>query len=104
MAKGRAKAKPDTGEQAELIDVTPKNHKEIIKLARAYKKAQGERTSALAEEIKWKEKLLAEVKEAKIVAEPDGGYKFKCDGATISVMPRDELVRVKFDDESTEID
>ena len=92
----------DDGDQQELIEVTPANHKKILSLARAYKKAQRARTEALAEEIKWKEKLLAEVKEAEIAPNPDGSFKFKCDGATISVTPRDELIRVKFDEDAEE--
>jgi hypothetical protein len=96
MAKKNA---GDEGEQMELIELTPKNHKEIIKIARAYKRCQAARTEALAEEVKYKERLLAEVKEAEIAANPDGGYKFKCDGAIITVTPRDELVRVKFADD-----
>lgn len=100
MAKG-TKDKSEEGEQMDLIEVHPKNQKKIISLARAYKKAQRARTEALAEEIKWKEKLLAEVKQGEIKPDPDGGYKFKLDGARITVTPRDELIRVKFEDDKS---
>lgn len=91
-------------EQKDLIDVHPENHKKIKQLAHAYKKAQRARAEALAEEIKWKEKLLSEVKESKVTKNPDGSYKFKVDDVTISVTPRDELVRVKFEDDESDDD
>ena len=90
------------GEQPELIEVGPKNAPEILRAAKAYKKAQTERTTALAEEIKQKQKLLAVVKAAKLQPTEEGDYHFTCNGATITVTPRDELVRVKFEDEADE--
>jgi len=95
-----ATAEPESGEQMDLIEVHPENSKEIIRAAKAYKVAQKARTEALAREIKEKGKLLAYVKESKIVPDADGKCKFKLDGMAITVTPRDELVRVKFDSES----
>lgn len=95
-------SKPDEGEQLDLIEVEPEEAKEIARIARAYKKAQKARVTALAEEIKQKEKLLAVVKEAKLQPGVDGMYTFKANGTIITVTPRDELVKVKFEDEDAE--
>lgn len=93
-----SKKKTD-GEQLDLIDVEPKNKKELLRVARRYKTAQRARTEALNVEIAQKEKLLAAVKAAKIVPDADGSYRFRVGACTISVKPRDELVQVKFADD-----
>lgn len=94
-----AKKKKTSGEQLDLIDVQPKNKKDILRVARKYKAAQRARTDALNIEIDQKGKLLAVVQAAKIPADPDGSYRFRVDGCTITVKPRDELVQVKFADD-----
>jgi len=91
MAKKKNQTKE---EQLDLIDVQPENAKKILSIARAYKKAQQARLAALKEETDLKEKVLALVKDAKLQPLPDGTTKFKIDGMTISVKPRDELVRI----------
>lgn len=80
----------------DLIDVEPKNKKDILRIARKYKALQQERISALNAEITQKEKLLTVVRAAKIVPDADGAYRFRMDTLTITVTPRDELVKVQF--------
>ena len=84
-------------EQQELFEVEPQNAKVIARHARAYKRSQSARSEALAEEVKHRRKLLEAVKEAGVVANQDGSLRFRANGAIISVQPRDELVRVKFE-------
>ncbi len=93
MAK-KKKKETESGEQLELIDVSPENAKPIIAAARAYKKHQAVRLSALAKEIKQKQVILELVKEAKLQPLDNGVIKFECDGVVISITPRDELVKV----------
>ena len=90
MAKTQKKEK-----QLALIDIEPKNMKEILKKAREYKNAQTQRLSWLASEKEFKHEVLALVKEAKLQPLEDGVIRFHCDGVIISVTPRDELIRVK---------
>lgn len=100
MAKKKGK-ESTTGEQLDLIDVSPENSKKIVGVARRYKAAQAERTAALEREVGEKEKLLAMVKEAKL--QPvDGVIRFRVDGLLITVTPRDELVKVKDENEKEE--
>jgi hypothetical protein len=87
----------EDGEQLPLIDVEPENAKAIMRVARAYKRAQGERNVALAEEVKQKEKLLTLIKDANIPTDSDGNQRFRVDGAVFTVKRRDALVRVKFE-------
>jgi hypothetical protein len=75
------------GEQMDLIDVTPEELQRIKPVARKYKKAQRARLAAEKEEVKL-------VREAKIPRLDDGSIKFSCDGMTVKILPRDELVRV----------
>ncbi len=84
-----------SGEQLELIDVTPENLKAIKPIAKRYKAAMKRRMEALAEETKAKQEILALVKEAKLSRLADGSIKFLCDGTEIEIVPRDELVKVK---------
>lgn len=89
-------------EQTTLCELTPENEKEMAKLARAYKKHMRERMAANKKEVDYKQKIIAAAKEAGIVALPDGSFKFKAGDATISIKPRDELIKVKFDDDEDE--
>jgi len=101
-AKQEASSDATTGEQLDLIDVAPENSKEIIALARAYKSAQGRRIDALEEEVAAKVKLLALIKGANLQRLDDGKIRLHLDGYTITVTPRDELVKVKEDSEEGE--
>lgn len=85
----------DTKDQKMLIDVLPEDAKPIIEAAREYKEVQGERLTALSREKKLKQKVLGLVKEAKFQPLEGGVIKFECEGCTITVTPRDELVQVK---------
>lgn len=97
--KQQADSSTATGEQLDLMEVGPENSQEIIRCARWYKAAQTKRIAALEEEIEAKGKLLALVKEAKLQRMEDGKIRFHCDGFTITVTPRDELIKVKADEE-----
>ena len=95
MAKTKKKSsKIETGEQMDLIDVAPKNAKEIVAVARRYQKYQAARVGALAQEIEQKTLLLELVKKADLQELRGGKIKFEVDGIRITITPRDELVQV----------
>ena len=83
-----------SGEQLELIDVLPKVAKPIIEAARVYKGFQTKRLQFLAKEKKQKQIVLELVRDAKLQPLEGGLIKFTTDGVTISVTPRDELLRI----------
>jgi len=89
-------------EQLDLIDVKPENAKHIVNAARLYKQYQAARLAALKQEIDQKQTILALVKKAKLQPLEGGVIRFKVDGVTISVTPRDELVKVKEDTDAAE--
>lgn len=89
--------KPTAGEQLDLIDVSPKEAKEIIPLAKKYKAAVKNRLMYLKEETDTKEKLLEMIKQANLQRLDDGSIKFHCKGLLITVVPRDEKITVKED-------
>lgn len=99
MPKGEFQEEPVVGEQLDLIDVAPENSKEIIKVAKRYKALQFERIQILADEIAAKKELLELVKKSNPQRLDDGKITFSLDGMTITVTPRDELVKVKEKDE-----
>ncbi len=86
---------PQEQEQLDLIDIHPENAKPIIAAARIYKKLVGKRLDVLAQEVEQKQKILDLVKEAKLTPLENGVVRFKYDNVTISITPRDELVKVK---------
>ncbi len=98
MAKNNEQG-PDEGEQLELIDITPEYAKPILAAGRKYKKALAARQAALAEEIEAKHKIIELVKQAKIAPNAEGITQCRVDGMTIKITPRDELVRVKLDED-----
>jgi len=87
-------------EQMDLIDVAPENAKEIIKEARIYKKHESVRLQALDKELVSKNKVLELIKQAKLQPVDGGKIKFTYDGVTITVTPRDELLKVKEDEKA----
>jgi hypothetical protein len=95
--KKQRKVAAAEGEQLPLIDVTPANSKEIISVARDYKKAVSARMRCGEKEVELKKKLLGLVEEAKLERLADGVIRFKVDGMLITVTPRDELIKVKED-------
>ena len=83
------------GDQMDLIDVSPETLAEIKPLAREYRKVVKQRVKIQAKETDLKQQILDLIKGANLARLPDGSIRFKCDGMTISVTPRDELVKVK---------
>ena len=88
-----------SAEQLELMDVTPEYAKPLKAAAKKYKKASAERQVALHEEVEAKKKVLEIIKAAGIKPDAEGVMKCHVDGMTIKVTPRDELVKVKLDDD-----
>jgi hypothetical protein len=101
MTKKDETEEVEPGEQLTLIDVTPENLKEIAPVAKRYRAAVRRRMKAGEEETALKEELLSLVKESKAVRLQDGSIRFKCEGMTITITPRDELVRVKDNEEES---
>lgn len=93
---------PAPGEQIELLDVGPENLKQIKPVARRYRSAVAARIAALEEETKLKAQILSMVHDAHLSRLDDGTIRFKCDGMTITITPRDELVRVKEEENGQE--
>lgn len=100
--ESKARKEKHSEEQLQLLEVSHPQAKPIMASARRYKKLVRERTEALKEEIKEKEKLRALVKEANLKADEDGVVEFRCGKIVVSVTPRDELVKVKDDEASDE--
>ena len=88
-----------TEEQLELIDVKPENMQEILPAAQTYQKAKLARMKATDKETKAKKELLQLVKEAKLKPLDDGVIRFRCEHLFISITPRDELIKVKEEEE-----
>ena len=99
MAKKKKKTAPKKGkgEQLDLIDVAPENAKPIIALARRYKKIVSARVDLTSQEVKLKKEIVDLVRAAKLQPLNGGVIKFKYNGVTVSITPRDELVKVKED-------
>lgn len=93
-----------SGEQLELIDVTPENLKKIIPIARAYRKIVKDRVQFTNKETELKNKLLQLVKDAELKRLPDGKIRFKCDGLTVTVTPCDEKISIKENKDNNEPD
>lgn len=92
---------PESGEQIPLIDTLPEGSEEIVACAKRYKNAQSARIESLNIEKEEKHKLLGLIDAAGFTRLDDGKIKFTADGLTITVEPRDELVKVKEADEVT---
>lgn len=89
------KRKTGDEEQLDLIDVAPKNATAIKRAARAYLKAKSERLAWLEKEQGQQEKIRDLVEEAKLQPLADGVIRFRLDGLTIKVTPREDGVLVK---------
>jgi len=96
-----AKAKKNSEEQLDLIDVHPENEKAIVSAAKMYKKYQAARLGALAKEVEQKKLLLSLIRDAKLKPLDDGRIKFSCDNFVITVTPADMKINVKEKDESS---
>lgn len=98
-----ATRKRTTGEeQLDLIDVLPKNATAIKRAARAYLKAKAERLACLEKEQGQQEKIRDLVEEAELQPLADGVIRFRLDGLTIKVTPREDGVLVKEVGETTD--
>jgi len=97
---GKKKETKKSNEQLDLIDVAPENAKPMIEAGRLYKKAQKVRLKALAEEVKYKDKIRQLAKDANLQRLEDGVIRFTHDSVTICITPQDEKVTVKDKTES----
>lgn len=105
LLKGSTMSRKKTstnGEQLPLIDVGPENLKKIVPVARRYRAAVKRRMNEGDEEVKLKVKLLQLVEEANLQRDKTGKVKFKADGMTITVTPRDNLIQVTEKKDSAE--
>jgi hypothetical protein len=105
MAKKKIKqdqSEPSAKEQLDLIDVKPENSKEMLVVAKRYKTAQAQRIEALGREVAEKQKLLALIKEANLQHLDDGKIQFRIDRLIVTVTPRDELIRIKDENENND--
>lgn len=102
MAKRRKTT--DGGGQLALIDVEPKNKAAIKRAGRAYLAAKAERQVWLEKEQGQQEKVRDLVEAAELQPLEDGTIRFRVDGMTIKVTPREDGVTVKADGEATEED
>jgi len=96
----KAKKESTSGEQLQLIDITPENLKAIKPIAQKYSAMVKRRLTVTAEETTLKAQLLELITDAHLTRLPDGTIKFKCDGMLITVKPRDELIQVREDGDS----
>lgn len=94
-----ANRKMKTAEQGTLIDVEPEHSKEIIAAAKAYQKIKKQRCELTAKETEAREKLIGLIKSENLQRLEDGSIKFRLDGYEISLVPQDEKLKVKEDDE-----
>lgn len=91
-----------SGEQLDLIDVTPEHGKAILAIAKDYKKAVSARMRAGEKEVDLKGKLLELIKKENLARLENGSIRFRLDGIIITVKPRDELITVKDESEQAE--
>jgi len=89
----------DTDEQMDLMDVQPENAQEIIEAVKKYKKFQGARIKAGIKEVELKGIVKNLVKAAKLQPLEDGVTKLRFNHVEISITPRDEIIKIKYDDE-----
>ncbi len=94
----RKKAK--SGEQLDLIDLTPENAKPLKRAIRLYQEAQAEGKEWKDEEKLQKQRILGLVKEAGLRPDADGVIQFRLQGITIKITPRDSLIQVKVEGDS----
>jgi len=95
MAEKVGTREGNEGEQLDLIDINPENAKEIVAIARQYKKHQAARMEAGSKEKTKKEELKAFIRDANLQPLEDGKYRLRLAGLLIEMTPRDELITVK---------
>ena len=94
-----AEAGDEMGEQLDLIDVGPENLEKIAPHARRYKAALKKRLADLDLEVKEKNIIQQLVHESGLKRLPDGSIKFRCEGMRIELIPTDEKIKIKEDEE-----
>jgi redox-regulated HSP33 family molecular chaperone len=87
------------GEQMDLIDVGPENLEKIAPHARKYRAAMKKRLAALDIEVKEKSIIQQLVHESGLKRLADGSIKFKCEGMRIEIIPSDEKIKIKDEEE-----
>jgi len=91
----KRRGRPRKGEQLQLIEVGPKNIKEIEKHVRAYKEALSKRLPLTRIESKEKQAILDLVKKANLQPLEDGEIRFHAAGMLIRVIPEDITIKLK---------
>ena len=100
----KAEDTPDAGEQLQLIETESEYLKPIKAAAKAYKKALAARQTALSQEIEQKKKIIELTKKANFTPDAQGVIKYRVADIVVKITPRDELVRVKLDEDEAEIE
>lgn len=95
MTNKETKKTVGKGKQMSLIDVGPKNLKQIIGVAKKYRSAVRRRMHVAEEEQALKAQVLELVEKAKLGRDDKGRVRFQADGYVITVTPRDNLVQVR---------
>lgn len=86
-------------EQMDLIDVNPPNVEKIRKAAKEYKSIVSRRQELTAQEVEAKATIIKTVKEGGVLADSEGVITCLLDDMKIVIKPRNELVRVKLNDD-----
>jgi hypothetical protein len=94
-ADNGAEAESTSGEQLDLINVSPENMEKILPIAKAFRKVVKDRVRLTNKEIELRNELEQAVDEAKLQPLPDGKIKFKIDGLIITIEPTGRKVSVK---------
>jgi hypothetical protein len=92
--KSKMQQEVKKAEQPALLDVMPKNAKQIVEAAQLYRKYVAQRQRLLEQETAQKEEVLRLVKAGKLNY-VDGKIRFNYEGIIITVTPRDELITIK---------
>ena len=87
--------------QLPLMEIGPKNSRDIKRAGRAYLKAKTERLAWLDKEQGQLEKIRELAKAEKLQPLSDGTIEFEVDGITIKLTPVEDKVTVKETGEST---
>lgn len=79
----------------QLIETLPENIQEIVDVALEYQECKQGRQNILKKEVELKAKIKEMVHNAGLQPLEDGVIRFRYDGVLISIVPRDEVIRVK---------
>lgn len=98
-AEDEVEVETPAGEQMDLIDVGPENLEKIAPHARRYRAAMKKRLAALEIEVREKGIIQQLVHDSGLKRLPDGSIKFKCEGMRIEIIPSDEKIKIKDEEE-----